>query len=324
MKLSIVVPCFNEEDIIDTFFLKLANVIINLNKFGLEVQLIFVDDGSTDQTLAKIKSFCTDEDKVRFISFSRNFGKESAIFAGLTHSDGDYVTLMDADLQDPPDLLISMYEKLIEENLDCVATRRKNRKGEPLFRSIFAKLFYTIINRMSDTEIVDGARDFRLMTRQFVDAVVSLNEYNRFSKGLFSWVGFETKWIEYENIDRKAGTTKWSFGALVKYSIDGIIAFSVAPLAAISIMGIIISAISFFAVILIVVNTLMLGNPVSGWPSLATIISFFGGVQLLSIGILGQYLSKAYTEVKGRQLYIIRDSNLGQGDKSGPSRKNLK
>ncbi len=276
----------------------------------VNIKIGFVDDGSTDDTLTIIKEMASTSDDISYISFSRNFGKEAAIYAGLEKFKGDYVAIMDADLQDPPDLLKDMYLSIKNLGYDCVAARRVSRKGEPLLRSYFARKFYQIINLISKIEFVDGARDFRLMTRQMVEAILSLKEYNRFSKGLFNWVGFNVKWVTYENIERVKGHTKWSFWSLFLYSIDGIVGFSVLPLALSSFIGVCISGISFLGMIVIIVRKLFWGDPVSGWPSMMSIFSFIGGMQLLCLGIIGQYLAKTYLETKNRPLYLIKEFNL--------------
>lgn len=304
--ISIVIPCYNEEKAIGIFLDEISKTEkLMTEKYNENFEYIFIDDGSTDGTLAEIKKH-----DVKFISFSRNFGKEAGLFAGLKAAKGDYVAVMDVDLQDPPELLDQMYSLLKSEDYDCVATRRSTRKGEPPIRSAFAKLFYNMINKISDTEIVDGARDYRLMKRKMVDAILSLGEYNRFSKGLFSWVGFKTKWIEYENIERSAGTTKWSFWKLFKYSLDGIMAFSVTPLAIASVIGILLCALAIFMIFVIVAKTLIWGDPVAGYPSLICVILLMSGIQLFCTGIVGQYVAKMYLETKQRPIYIIREDNL--------------
>ena len=279
-------------------------------KYHVEFELIFVNDGSKDNTLKVIKELKEKDKRIKYISFSRNFGKEAAMYAGLENSSGELVSLMDADLQDPPRLLDQMYCYIAEEGYDCVATRRVSRKGEPKIRSLFARCFYKLINRISKTDIVDGARDFRLMNRKFVDAVLSMCEYNRFSKGIFGWVGFETKWIEYENVKRSAGQTKWSFWKLFVYSLEGIIGFSTMPLALASVMGFVFCLLSFVMILFIIIRTLVWGDPVSGWPSLACIMFFIGGIQLFCIGILGNYLAKTYLETKKRPIYIVKDTDI--------------
>ena len=301
---SIVVPCFNEEDAIGIFYNEISR-LLSLTDRKFEYELVFVDDGSIDKTLAIIKEYSSIDVHVHFVSFSRNFGKEAAIYAGLRKATGDYVAVMDVDMQDPPRLIPHMYDAIVNDGYDCVATRRISRKGEPIIRSFFSKNFYWLFNKISKTQIHDGARDFRLMTRKMVDSILSLNEVNRFSKGIFSWVGYKTKWLEYENIERSKGNTKWSFWKLFVYSIDGIIAFSTAPLVLSSIMGIVSCMVAVGIMIIVIVKTLLYGDPVAGYPSLISIITFMGGIQLLSLGILGQYLSKIYLEAKKRPLYII-------------------
>jgi glycosyltransferase involved in cell wall biosynthesis len=277
--------------------------------YGCRFELIFINDGSKDHTLSVLRDFAKNDPTVRYLSFSRNFGKESAMYAGLKHASGDYVVLMDADLQHPPSMLSEMYEGLQSREYDCVAARRMNRNGEPPLRSFFARMFYKLINRISDTEIVDGACDFRMMTRQMVDAILSMGEYNRFSKGIFGWVGFRTKWLPYENVERVAGETKWSFWSLLLYSMQGIVGFSTVPLALASVLGVVLCIIALIMVIYIIVKTLMFGDPVSGWPSLACMVMFMGGIQLFCIGILGQYLAKTYLETKHRPIYILAETD---------------
>ena len=277
--------------------------------FKINFEYIFVNDGSADSTLEIIEALAQNDSRVKYISFSRNFGKESAIYAGFSKATGDYVVMMDADLQDPPKLLPEML-KYIQQGYDSVATRRVTRKGEPPIRSFFARMFYKIINKISDVDIVDGARDYRLMTAQMKDAIVSMQEYNRFSKGIFGWVGFKTKWLEYENIERVAGETKWNFWKLFLYSLEGIIAFSTAPLVLASMFGIIFCFLAFIMILFVIVRTLVFGDPVAGWPSMVCIIFLIGGIQLLCIGIIGQYLSKTYLETKKRPKYIIKDTNI--------------
>ena len=278
--------------------------------FFVIFEIIFVNDGSNDETLDVIKYLANKDKRIKYISFSRNFGKESAIYAGLENASGDFVTLMDADLQDPPSLLIEMYQAVTVEGFDAVGTRRVNRKGEPVVRSFFAKLFYKLINKMSKIEMVDGARDYVFMKRTVVNAILSLKEYNRYSKGLFSFVGFNVKWIDYKNIQRVAGKTKWSFWRLFSYAIEGITAFSTTPLIFSSLIGLIFCLISFAIIVLIIIKTILLGDPTSGWPSLVCIIFMVSGIQLFSLGIIGQYLSKTYLEVKKRPVYIIKDTNI--------------
>ena len=305
-KISIIVPCYNEEESMPLFYEEICKVADSFKKVDFE--FIFVNDGSRDRTLKIARSLSHNDKRVRYISFSRNFGKEAAILAGLEYSVGDYAAIMDADLQDPPSLLHEMYDGIKNEGYDCVATRRVSRKGEPPIRSFFAKCYYKLINKISKTEIVDGARDYRLMTRQMVNSILELKEYNRFSKGIFSWVGYETKWLEYKNVERVAGTTKWSFWKLFLYSLESIVAFSTVPLAIASIMGLIFFLVSFVMIVFIIAKTLIIGDPVAGWPSLVCIIFFVSGVQLFGIGVIGQYLSKLYLEVKGRPVYIVKET----------------
>ena len=305
-KISAIVPCYNEEQALPYLYKELIKVAQQMS--GQDFEFIFVNDGSKDKTLEVIKALRQKDNRVRYVSFSRNFGKEAAIYAGLEASTGDYVAMLDADLQDPPHLLIEMYQTLQEKEYDCVATRREDRKGEPVIRSFFAKKFYQLINKISDTEIVDGARDFRLMTRPMVDSILKLGEYNRFSKGIFGWVGFNTKWIAYENVERFAGQTKWSFWGLFFYSLEGIIAFSTRPLAIASIFGFVFFLISLVWICMIITKTLLWGDPVPGYPSLICAIFFIGGIQLLCLGILGQYLSKTYLETKKRPIYIAKET----------------
>ena len=306
MLLSVIVPCYNEEENVPYFYEELMKLTPFFEEKKLDLELIYVDDGSKDGTVSEVKKLNEKDDRVKLVSFSRNFGKEAAIYAGFSKSKGDYVVMMDADLQDPPSLLPKMFH-YIEEGYDSVATRRVSRKGEPVIRSFFARLFYKLINKISKTDIVDGARDYRLMTRQVVDAILCIGEYNRFSKGIFGWVGFNTKWVEYENVERTKGETKWSFWGLFLYSIEGIIAFSTAPLAFASIMGVLFCVIAFVIIITIIVRSLFWQDPTSGWPSLVCIISMVSGVQLLCLGILGQYMSKTYLEVKHRPIYLVKE-----------------
>lgn len=307
-KISVVVSCYNEEKALPLFYEEMERVRKKDFEGIVEFEYIFVNDGSKDNTLKIIKELNQKDPKVRYISFSRNFGKEAAMYAGLEAAEGDYVTLMDADLQDPPALLKQMYDAIKNEGYDSVGTRRVTRKGEPPIRSFFARMFYKIINKMSNIEMVDGARDYRLMKRQVVDSIISLKEYNRYSKGLFSFVGFDTKWIEYENVERVAGETKWSFWKLFKYALEGITAFSTTPLIFSSIVGLIFCLVAFIAIIFIIVKTLVYGDSTAGWPSMACIIVFVSGIQLFTIGIIGQYLSKTYLEVKKRPIYIIKET----------------
>jgi len=306
-KISIVVPCYNEQEALPIFKDAIEEVAASMPHVVFEC--IFIDDGSKDGTLKILREYAKVNENYRYLSFSRNFGKEAGLIAGLEAATGDYVAVMDADMQDPPSLLPEMYKILEEEDYDCVATCRVTRKGEPPIRSFFANRFYKFINKISDTKLVDGARDFRLMTRQMVDAILELKEYNRFSKGLFSWVGFNTKWIKYDNIPRSAGTTKWNFFSLLLYSMDGIVAFSVKPLALASIMGVLFCLIAFAGIVFIMVRWLIFGDPVAGWASNVTIILFVGGIQLLCTGIMGMYMSKAYLEVKGRPIYVVKEKS---------------
>ncbi len=306
-KISVIVSCYNEEKALPLFYEEMERV--RKQDFeNIDFEYIFVDDGSKDKTMDIIRDLRNKDEKVRYVSFSRNFGKESAMYAGLEASTGDYVTLMDADLQDPPSLLRQMFDSIKNDGYDCSATRRVTRKGEPVIRSFCARQFYKIINKMSDIEMVDGARDYRLMKRKMVDAILQLKEYNRYSKGLWSFVGFKTKWIEYENIERVAGETKWSFWKLFKYALEGITAFSTTPLILSSIIGILFCIIAFLIIVAIIIKTIVLGDPTSGWPSLVCIIFLVSGIQLFSLGIIGQYLSKTYLEVKNRPIYIVKET----------------
>lgn len=307
--LTIIVPCLNEEAAIPYFYEEIIKTKDGFHKEGYEVEfeLIFVDDGSTDKTMEVVKSLRDKDNSVHYVSFSRNFGKEAALYAGFKKSTGDYVVCMDADLQDPPALLLDMYKAVTEEGYDSAATRRVTRKGEPPIRSFFARMFYRMMRKISNTEFVDGARDYRIMTRKMVDAVLSMGEYNRFTKGIYGWVGFKTKWFAYENIERVAGETKWSFWKLFLYSLEGIIGFSTAPLSIATMLGFLFTVVAFILIILIIVRTLCFGDPTNGWPSLVCIIVFFAGVQLLSLGIIGMYLSKTYLETKNRPIYIAKE-----------------
>lgn len=314
--ISIVVPCYNEEEALPLYYEAMLPVMEQLRAQGAEVGFVFVDDGSKDGTLRVLRELREKDARCGYVSFSRNFGKEAAMYAGLQHAKGDCVAVMDADLQDPPEMLPEMLRILegspADDPVDCVATRRTDRKGEPPIRSFFARCFYRLINKISKTEIVDGARDYRLMTRRMADAILSMSEYNRFSKGIFSWVGFKTQWLEYVNRERVAGETKWSFRKLFLYSIDGITAFSTAPLAIASFSGMAICAVSFIALLFVFIRALVFGDPVAGWPSMICIILFLGGVQLLGIGILGQYLAKTYLEVKNRPQYVLQEKNVNE------------
>jgi len=308
-KISIIIPCYNEQESIPYFYNEINKISKSMKN---DFEFIFVNDGSKDNTISIIKEYSKKDKRVKYIHFSRNFGKESAMYAGLELSTGDYIAIMDADLQDPPHLLPEMLSILEdkENDYDCVGTRRVTRKGEPQIRSFFARIFYKLINKMSKIEMVDGARDYRLMTRQMVNSIIELKEYNRYSKGLFQFVGYNTKWLEYENIERIAGETKWSFWGLFLYAIEGIVAFSTAPLAISSIIGLFFCIISFILIIAIIIKTLIFGDPTSGWPSLVCIIFLVSGIQLFCLGIMGQYLSKTYLETKKRPIYIIKETNI--------------
>ena len=304
--LSIIVPCYNEEENVELFYLELMKNEAFFQEKEMELEILYIDDGSKDQTVAEVKKLRQRDERVHLVSFSRNFGKESAMYAGLEKSRGEYVVLMDVDLQDPPSLLPEMFSYL-EQGYDSVATRRVNRKGEPPIRSFFARRFYHLMKKISKTEIMDGARDYRLMTRQMVNAILSMKEYNRFTKGIFGWVGFHTKWMEYENVERAKGETKWNFWKLLLYSFDGIMAFSTMPLMLASIMGVLFCVVAFLMIVFIIVRKLIFGDPVSGWPSLVCIILMTSGVQFFCTGILGQYLAKAYMEVKRRPIYLVKE-----------------
>ena len=307
-KISIAVPCYNEEPALDPFFAAVSAVAEQMP--GVEFEFLFIDDGSRDRTLEKILELAQRDSRVKYISFSRNFGKEAGIYAGLENATGDYVVIMDADLQDPPALLPEMYRAVTEEGYDCVGSRRVTRKGEPPIRSFFARLFYKLINKMSDAEIVDGARDFQMMNRQVVEAILSMGEYNRFSKGIFGWIGFRKKWLEYENIERVAGETKWSFWKLFLYAIEGIVAFSTTPLVISSVFGLLCCALALVMIVVVIVRTLVFGDPTSGWPSMVCIMLLLSGIQMLGIGIVGQYLAKTYLETKHRPIYLVRQTNI--------------
>ncbi|MGX7352827.1 glycosyltransferase family 2 protein [Enterococcus canis] len=304
MKISVVVPCYNEEESLPYFYEAVETV---RKEMAVEFEYIFVNDGSKDRTLAVLRDLQQANQNVHYLSFSRNFGKEPGLYAGLQHATGDFVTVMDADLQDPPELLPQMLQLIQEKDIDCVGTRRVDRTGEPPIRSFFARMFYKLVNKIADTEMVDGARDFRLMTRQMVDAILELTEYNRFSKGIFSWVGFETEYLPYENRERVAGETSWSFWSLFNYSIDGIVNFSDAPLNIASFVGGISCLFSGIALIFIVIRTLVFGDPTDGWPSLVSIFLFIGGLQLLCLGIIGKYIGKIFLETKKRPIYIVKE-----------------
>lgn len=307
-ELTVIVPCKNEEEAIPLFYDELVKNTGFLEKRNIGLKVLFIDDGSTDGTVSVVRALNEKDPRVHLISFSRNFGKEAAMYAGLKAAGSDYAVIMDADLQDPPSLLEEMFSYL-DEGYDSVATRRVTRKGEPPIRSFFARRFYKLMKKLSDAQIMDGARDYRLMTKQFIDAVLSMTEYNRFTKGIFGWVGYKTKWIDFENVDRAAGKTKWSFWGLVVYSFEGITAFSTKPLILSSLIGVIMCFVAFVMILFIIVRWLLFGDPVDGWPSLMTVIVFIGGLQFFCTGILGQYISKAYLEVKNRPLYLKDEKN---------------
>ena len=308
-KISIVVPCYNEQAALPLFYQEITRVAGEMDY--AEFEFVFIDDGSKDDTLPTLRCLAAQDGRVRFVSFSRNFGKEAGMLAGLEAATGDFVATMDADLQDPPALLPELYKAVTEEGYDCAATCRTTRAGEPPVRSFFARMFYKLINRISDADIVDGARDYRLMRRAMVDAILSMREYNRFSKGIFGWVGFKTKWVPFVNVERVAGETKWSFWKLFLYSLEGIVAFSTAPLALASVLGVLICLIAFVFVGVVLVKTLAFGDPVGGWPSMMCVMLFLGGVQLLCIGISGQYLAKTYLEAKRRPVYLVQETEEG-------------
>ena len=304
MLISLIVPCYNEQEALPIFYEESTKVLAGMN---CEYEFLFVNDGSKDATLSILKGLAEKDKHVTYLSFSRNFGKEAAMYAGFTNARGDYVAVMDADMQDPPALLPQMFAMLASGEFDSVATRRVNREGEPPIRSWFARQFYRIINRISDADIVDGARDFRLMKREMVDAIVEMGEYNRFSKGIFGWIGFRTYWLPYENVNRVAGETKWNFWKLFLYSIDGIIGFSTFPLAIASVVGVLFCVVAFILILFFFFKTLIWGDPVAGFPATICIILLLGGIQLFCVGILGQYLSKTYLETKKRPIYIARE-----------------
>lgn len=311
-KISIVVPMYNEQEALDILYRELKRVTETIPEH--EFEYLFVNDGSKDATLDEIKKLAEQDARVRYVSFSRNFGKEAAMYAGLKSASGDYVALMDADLQDPPALLPQMIRMIESGECDNVATRRVNRKGEPPIRSFFAKCFYKVMRKLTHIEIADGARDYRLMSRAMVNSILSVCEYNRFSKGIFAWVGYETRWLEFENVERAAGETKWSFWKLVRYSFDGIVNFSDTPLRISSYLGLLLTGLSFVAIIIEIIRALVFGDPVAGWPSLVCIITFIGGIQLFCMGIMGQYIAKTYMEVKRRPHYIVKESNIEEFD----------
>ena len=310
--ISIIVPCYNEAEAVPYFYDAIEKqAAVMRDKYGIDFEYIFIDDGPHDDTLTVLKAYAEKDSRVKYISFSRNFGKEAAMYAGLEASRGDYTAIMDADLQDPPYMLSDMYEAVKNEGYDCAATRRVSRKGEPMLRSFFARRFYKIMSKISKADIADGARDYRLMSRKVVDAILAMEEYNRFSKGIFGWIGFKTKWLEFENTERVAGETKWSFWKLFLYSLDGITAFSTMPLAIASVIGMLFCIIAFILIMVIIVKTLVFGDPGAGYPSLVCIIFFVAGVQTFCVGIVGQYLAKTYLETKKRPIYIIRETNGG-------------
>ena len=304
---SCIVPCFNEEEVIPLYYEEMQKVR-KQEEGKIDFEIIFIDDGSKDKTLEVIKKLSEQDECIHYVSFSRNFGKEAAMYAGFEHANGEYVVTMDVDLQDPPHLIPEMIRCIEEEGYDSVATRRVTRKGEPPIRSFFARRFYGLINKISDADIVDGARDFRMMKRDMVNAILSMTEYNRFTKGIFGWVGFKTKWIEFENVERAAGETKWSFWKLFRYALEGIIAFSTVPLTIVSLIGVVVCIIAFLFLLFVVIRAVIFGDPVAGWPSLICVISFLSGIQLLGIGVVGMYLSKTYLETKKRPIYIKKES----------------
>ena len=304
---SCIVPCFNEEEVIPLYYEEMQKVR-KQEEGKIDFEIIFIDDGSKDKTLEVIKKLSEQDECIHYVSFSRNFGKEAAMYAGFEHANGEYVVTMDVDLQDPPHLIPEMIRCIEEEGYDSVATRRVTRKGEPPIRSFFARRFYGLINKISDADIVDGARDFRMMKRDMVNAILSVPEYNRFTKGIFGWVGFKTKWIEFENVERAAGETKWSFWKLFRYALEGIIAFSTVPLTIVSLIGVVVCIIAFLFLLFVVIRAVIFGDPVAGWPSLICVISFLSGIQLLGIGVVGMYLSKTYLETKKRPIYIKKES----------------
>lgn len=304
---SCIVPCFNEEEVIPLYYEEMQKVR-KQEEGKIDFEIIFIDDGSKDKTLEVIKKLSEQDECIHYVSFSRNFGKEAAMYAGFEHANGEYVVTMDVDLQDPPHLIPEMIRCIEEEGYDSVATRRVTRKGEPPIRSFFARRFYGLINKISDADIVDGARDFRMMKRDMVNAILSMPEYNRFTKGIFGWVGFKTKWIEFENVERAVGETKWSFWKLFRYALEGIIAFSTVPLTIVSLIGVVVCIIAFLFLLFVVIRAVIFGDPVAGWPSLICVISFLSGIQLLGIGVVGMYLSKTYLETKKRPIYIKKES----------------
>lgn len=315
--LSVIVPCYNEESALPFFLTEIIKQADNMSTiYDLEFEIIFINDGSKDNTLNILREAVIQDDRIRYISFSRNFGKESAIYAGFQYCKGDYIVVMDADLQHPPEMLDEMYQGVKEEDYDCVVARRVDRKGEPKIRSFLAKRFYKIINKISKAEFVDGASDFRFMTRQVVDAILSMHEYNRFSKGIFGWVGFRTKWIPYQNVERVAGETKWSFWKLFLYSLEGIIGYSTAPLAIASLLGLIFFAVAIIWMCVIIVDTICNGSKTAGFPTLACLLLMVGGSIQFSLGIIGQYLAKTYLETKQRPIYLVAETELAVRDQN--------
>ena len=311
-RITLIIPCYNEEDSFAPLYEKLCSVSKDMTeKYDVGFEFLMVNDGSRDKTLALIKDVATDDSRVKYISFSRNFGKEAAIYAGLQNCTGDYVVVMDADLQHPPDMLPLMYESIVNEGYDCATAFRENREGEPKIRSFFARNFYKLINRIANIKMTDGATDYSMMTRQVVEAILTMEEYNRFYKGIHSWVGFETKWLPYKNIERAHGETTWSFSGLFRYSLEGVLSFSTAPLIIASLMGILLFFLSLVIVIYVIVRTIFFGDPVAGFPTLISTIFFIGGVQFFCLGIIGQYISKMYYEIKRRPIYLVKESNLG-------------
>lgn len=306
-RISIIIPCLNEQEVIPVYYREMEKIMEQMR--DTEFELIFVDDGSSDRTLDLFHKLWKKDKRCRYLSFSRNFGKEAALYAGLRHARGDYIAVMDVDLQDPPGLLVQMYEELERGEYDCVAARRVDRKGEKRVRSFLSAMFYKVANRISKVQLVEGARDFRMMNRKMADAILQMGEYNRFSKGMFGWVGFRTKWLEYHNAERAAGETKWSMGKLLRYSLDGILGFSTLPLSLSSYGGIFFCVAAFLTVCFLVIRYLIFHDPVQGWTTLMCAIFFIGGVQLLCVGILGQYLARTYMEVKRRPVYILKENS---------------
>lgn len=324
MKLiSIVVPCYNEQEVLPMFYSKITEVMNKMKQEHneLEYEVVFINDGSRDNTLEGLRNYAASDSHIRYISFSRNFGKEAGMFAGLEAAKGDYIVVMDADLQHPPEFIPQMYEYVSGGEYDCATTRRVSRDGESKIRSWFARKFYKIMNKISQTEIVDGAQDYRFMTRKMVDSILSMKEYNRFSKGIFSWVGFRVKYIEYKNVERAAGTTAWSFWGLFKYSLEGILAFSTAPLAISSLLGVISCCIAFIMAIVIVIEKLTVGIEQAGYSTIVCLVLFLGGLQLFTIGILGQYMAKTYMECKNRPIYIVQETEKDLADQKNNQEK---